>query len=235
MNRLPQRIFQWHKAAFIALLFAPLMVQAGGIALGSTRVIYPADKKQVSLAVINSDDKTRFLIQSWVDDNRDKKTGDFVITPPLFTNNPKSENTLRIMYVGPGTLPQDRESVFWVNVKAIPAAERSAVEGRNVLQLAVLSRIKLFWRPVGLTGNPADAPAELRFRQQGRTLTINNPSAYHVSLVNLWSGAHKLPNTMVAPKSSASLTLPSSARGEVRYQTVNDYGATTPSARAVMQ
>lgn len=37
--------------------FYTLTAQAGGIALGATRVIYPADAKQVSLAVSNSEKK----------------------------------------------------------------------------------------------------------------------------------------------------------------------------------
>lgn len=34
--------------------------QAGGIALGATRVIYPAGANQASLSIINSDEKTAF-------------------------------------------------------------------------------------------------------------------------------------------------------------------------------
>jgi P pilus assembly chaperone PapD len=42
------------------------VAQAGGIALGSTRVIYPQGSKQVSLPIINSSATNIFLIQSWV-------------------------------------------------------------------------------------------------------------------------------------------------------------------------
>ena len=40
--------------------------QAGGIALGATRVIYPQGSKQTSLPIINSSASNVFLIQSWV-------------------------------------------------------------------------------------------------------------------------------------------------------------------------
>ncbi|CAI1725049.1 Chaperone protein fimC precursor [Serratia fonticola] len=213
---------------------APMVSYAGGVALGSTRVIYPADAKQVSLAITNSDENTRFLIQSWVEDANEKKTTDFILTPPLFVSKPKGENTLRIMYVG-GELPKDRESVYWLNSKAIPAVERDAIQGKNVLQIAILSRIKLFVRPVGLPSKPIDAPGQLQFKRQGDSLVITNPSPYYVTLVSLNIGAHKLPNTMISPKSNAAVQLPAGSSGTVTYQTVNDYGANTPTATAVVK
>lgn len=199
---------------------------AGGIALGATRLIYPQNAKQISVALTNSDEKNKFLIQSWIDDSNGKKTSDFILTPPLFLSKAKSENTLRIMYVGP-TLPTDRESVFWLNSKAIPSLKREDVQGKNVLQIAILSRIKLFVRPDNLPSTPADAPSQLTFSRIEGNLTINNPSPYFVTLVNMNIGATKLSNTMVSPKSSAVIKLPESASGAVTYQTINDYGANT--------
>ncbi|AOR65553.1 fimbria/pilus periplasmic chaperone [Pectobacterium wasabiae] len=208
-------------------LFIAQQAQAGGIALGATRVIYPAEANQASLSIINSDEKNRFLIQSWVEDKDGNKTTDFLATPPLFVVKPKGENTLRLMHVG-ASLPTDRESVYWLNVKAIPAVDKRDLQDKNALQLAVLSRIKLFVRPANLTQGADSASTTLRFQQSSNTLTITNPSPYFITLVNLQSGSQKLPNTMVSPKSSASVTLPDNASGAVSYQTINDYGAMTP-------
>lgn len=57
------------------------MVQAG-VALGATRVIYPAGQKQVQLGVTNNDDSNTYLIQSWIENSENEKDGRFVITPP---------------------------------------------------------------------------------------------------------------------------------------------------------
>ena len=46
-----------------------------GVALGATRVIYPAGQKQVQLAVTNNDDNSTYLIQSWSKTPTVKKTG----------------------------------------------------------------------------------------------------------------------------------------------------------------
>lgn len=222
------------KTAAAALFFAAVSLpaySAGGISLGATRVIYPADAQQTSLSISNSGDKERFLVNAWIENNNGQKEKAFVVTPPLFVSEPKSEHTLRIIYAGQ-PLPADRESVFWMNVKAIPSVNKESIEGKNVLQLAVLSRIKLFVRPAKLAGSPTEAPAQLTFARAGKQLTVNNPSAYYVSLVNVRIGSQKVENLMVAPYAHSQIALPANAQGSVTYQTVNDYGAVTPAITA---
>lgn len=229
------KLYKAASALMLSLMMIAFNAQAaGGIALGATRVIYPADAKQTSLAITNSDPKERFLVNSWIENDLGQKEKSFVVTPPLFVSEPKSENTLRIIYAGPA-LPTDRESIFWMNVKAIPSVDKSSVEGKNVLQLAVLSRIKLFVRPKNLQMQPEDALKEIRFARSGQYLKVSNPSPYYVSLVNLKIGSEKLPNTMVAPKNSVQVAVPSGAQGAVSFQTVNDYGAVTKAQAGVMQ
>lgn len=198
----------------------------GGIGLGATRVIYPADARQVSLPVINHSVKDRYLINSWIENGNNKKDKHFVVTPPLFVSEPNSEHTLRLVYLG-DALPQDRESVFWVNVKAIPAINKQDIEGKNVLQLAILSRIKLFLRPASLGSAPENLSEMLSFKLQNNQLTLTNPSAYFISVVNLKVGSRSLQNIMVPPKGSASVSVPRGVSGQVTFQTVNDYGGVT--------
>lgn len=214
-------------SAFFLLFSLSSNVYAGGVALGATRVIYPLDSKQTSLAITNSDKKNKFLIQSWVDDSQDKKTNDFIVTPPLFVSNPDSENTLRIIYNG-RELPRDRESLYWLNTKSIPSANKDDLKDKNVLQIAVLSRIKIFVRPEGLPIQSADAAALLKLSRQGNNLVIDNPSPYYITLINLKWGSQSLDSTMVSPKSKVSIKVPPNTSGIVKYQTINDYGASSP-------
>lgn len=216
------------------LIFSFTVQAAGGIGLGATRVIYPADAKQTSLSITNSDKTERYLVNSWVENNLGAKDKSFIVTPPLFVSEPKSENTLRIIYVGQ-PLPTDRESIFWMNVKAIPSVDKNSVENRNVLQLAIMSRIKLFVRPKNLPMKPEDVLKQLRFTRSGAHLSIHNPSPYYVSTVNLKIGNDKLPNTMVAPKSVAQVAVATGMQGKITFQTVNDYGAVTPVQAGQMQ
>lgn len=195
---------------------------AAGVALGSTRVIYPQDAKQASINVTNSDPHDAFLVQSWVSDDKGNKVPTFVVTPPLFVLKPGKVNILRMIYSGP-MLPEDKESVFYLNNKAIPSLDKSTPAG-NSLQIATQSVIKLFVRPAHLSVKPADAAAMLRCQDEGPNLTVSNPSPYFVTLVNVSVAGKKQPNMMVPPKGSQTIK----AAGAVIYQTLNDYGAVTP-------
>lgn len=219
----------------LLLLFAcHSTVANAAVALGATRVIYPANQKQVLLPVTNNDPASVYLIQSWIENAGDQKDTQFVITPPLFSMQGKKENTLRIINATNHQLPGDRESLFWVNVKAIPAMEKDQ-KNENTLQLAIISRIKMFYRPTNLAMAPEEAPAMLRFRRSGSKLTLINPTPYFITVTNMKAGNSNLPNTMVPPKGEVSVDIPHAATGDISFQTINDYGALTPRIKATMQ
>ncbi|HHU2135918.1 TPA: fimbria/pilus periplasmic chaperone [Escherichia coli] len=204
----------------LLLLFAcHSTVANAAVALGATRVIYPANQKQVLLPVTNNDPASVYLIQSWIENAGDQKDTQFVITPPLFSMQGKKENTLRIINATNHQLPGDRESLFWVNVKAIPAMEKDQ-KNENTLQLAMA---------------PEEAPAMLRFRRSGSKLTLINPTPYFITVTNMKAGNSNLPNTMVPPKGEVSVDITHAATGDISFQTINDYGALTPRIKATMQ
>lgn len=218
------------KCAILSLLsslFLPLVAYAGGVGLGATRVIYPSENKQVSLSVRNSDEKGFFLIQSWVEDNHGKKVNDFVITPPLFMIKPMSENSLRITYTGK-TLPTDKESAYRIVVKAIPSKDKKTDNvNESSLQIAVASRIKLFYRPSNLTMNVDDAQQKLLVEQRGKELVLNNPTPYFITLSKVSVGGKLLPNVMVEPGGEMKMPIPAGAVGNISYSTINDFGGLT--------
>jgi P pilus assembly chaperone PapD len=206
----------------------PSLVHAGVI-IGGTRLIYHADKKQAALSITNPDKHTDYLIQSWVDHFLAPETGPvpFIITPPLFRLDAEQENLLRVVYTG-SDLPTDRESIYWLSVKSIAATERS---DENRLQIAVRSRIKLIYRPVGLASGAAEAYKALRFSRQGEQLSITNPTPYFVSLQSVKVGDHAISNPgMVPPLGRHVLSVPARAAGSVAWQAINDYGGISDTA-----
>ncbi|PKH22750.1 molecular chaperone [Enterobacterales bacterium CwR94] len=219
-----KKLFSLLAVGLISLSAMP--VNAGGIALGSTRIIYPIEKKQVSLSLTNSDDKKRFLIQSWVENLDGTKNKDFILTPPLFVSKPLSENTLRIMYSG-ADIPADREQAYWLNSKAIPAVSSEAIEDKNVLQIAIQSRIKLFLRPETLPYPAIDAPGKLTFHNKNQSIVVNNPSPYYITLINVKAGEENLNSLMIPPMVETLLPLKNHTVSALSFQTINDYGANT--------
>ena len=204
---------------------------SNSVDLGATRLVYDGSKSQASVSVSNTDTRA-YLIQSWVtkDSMSEKPLDDlFITTPPLFRLEPKTDNSVRVVYNGQ-SLPQDRESVFWLNVKAIPSVERA---DNNKLTIAVKTQIKLFYRPAGLTGDAADAYKSLKFSTNNSKLTINNPTPYSVSLSTLKvNGSNIDTSVMILPFSSTSINKHVSGGAKVSWQAINDFGGITPEQTA---
>ncbi len=116
---------------------------------------------------------------------------------PLFKLDPEKNNILRIVNITPG-LPQDRESVYWVNVKAIPSKSDDS-ENKNVLQIAVRTRIKLFYRPAGLKGDVKTAPNELRFTRNGNQLRVDNPTVFNITFNQFFANDKEIEKAAVIP------------------------------------
>ncbi|HGY3715835.1 TPA: molecular chaperone [Citrobacter gillenii] len=206
----------------LAFVLASFTAQAG-IVIGGTRVIYNGDKKETSAAIRDPDKSGVYLVQSWVDSGEKQSKAPFIVTPPLFRINPGEENMLRIVRTG-GSLPEDRESVFWLNVKSIPATDDSQPHN-NVLQVVVKSRLKLFYRPAGLEGQPETAYHKLSVARSGNRLTVNNPTPYYVTLFTLKVDGLEIKDAdMVPPKGNVSFTLPSATASTVTWQAISDYG-----------
>jgi len=205
---------------------------SGGIVLGATRVVYDAKNKEASLTINNKNADQYFLVQSWIDDANGNKKVPFAITPPLFRLNAEKENMMRIMKTT-GDLPGDRESVFYVNVKAIPPVPENA-DAQNTLQLAIKTRIKLFYRPTGLHGNASEAGSHLQWSHQGKDLVVKNPTAYSVSFneINV-SGKPVKDINMVLPKSETHYEMPAGAGNNVSFTFINDFGGVSEPLTAV--
>lgn len=156
------------KRPFLSGLIVSVLLSAtahAGIIIGGTRVIYPGDKREVSLQIENKD-KMAYLVQSWVDGSG-KDKGTFIITPPLQRIEAGEKNTLRIVRMSEA-LPENRESLQWINIKAIPPV--AGEESKNTLQIAIKSRLKLIYRPSSLKGStPDDVTSSLRWSRSGNT------------------------------------------------------------------
>lgn len=217
---------------YILTVIASLLsvsVQAGVI-VGGTRIIYNGENKETSISVKNPD-KSSYLIQSWSDageTSTDKSP--FMITPPLFRLGAGQENTLRIIRTG-SNLAEDRESLYWMNIKSIPATEKQ--DHANTLQIAVKTRIKLIYRPQSLTQQPEDLTGKLSWQHSGSRLTVTNPTAYYMNFSTLKVGTSTVRDaTYVAPMSDASFTIPDGANGDVSWTLINDFGSIGDEHRA---
>ena len=225
------------KRAVSLLLMFGLSSAWAGVMLSGTRVILGEKSREASIPVKNTG-TSPYVVQTWIDAGEGKNKTPLLVTPPLSRLDPGMENILRIMRVG-GTLPTDRESVFWLNVKEIPEKSKEV----NVLQVAVRTRIKIFYRPSNLSGQPTEARSKLKWAVsagrggQGAVLKIANASAYHVTFTGLkvdgnpqeMNGAAMVPPFGEVAYPLRSIKTPQEIR--VSYTTINDYGGETPEER----
>ncbi|RMH82371.1 chaperone protein ecpD [Pseudomonas sp. AOB-7] len=206
-----------------------------------TRFVYPAGEREI-IVQLNNTGARPALVQAWLDSgDASMQPGSeqlpFVVLPPLMRVEAQKGQALRISKVG-GGLPQDRESVFWLNVLDMPPKAED-VDGRNIVQLAFRTRLKLFYRPDGLPGTPGAAVEALAWvlapHGRGYALRVRNDSAYHVSFsrVALQAAGKTYDSVdaggMVAPHGVKDFPLKglqgSVSAGEVEVRWVDDFGA----------
>jgi P pilus assembly chaperone PapD len=233
-------------AARVGLLALCLVTGAAdaSVVIAGTRVIFPAGEGEVTVRLTNQN-ATPALIEAWIDNGDahstpDKVSTPFLITPPLFRMEPARDQSLRILYTrSQQPLPTDRESVFWLNVLEIPPKPSTPqFQGKNYLQVAIRSRLKLFYRPAGLAGDPIKAASELSFRAASTAgsgvLVVHNPTPYYITIsqitLNAGAASHKVGTGMVAPLSDLRVTVSDlkqapSAGSAIEYHCINDYGS----------
>ncbi|MEM0651198.1 fimbria/pilus periplasmic chaperone [Klebsiella huaxiensis] len=184
------------------LLFLPLFFGYGcqthaSVTMTGTRIIYDSTAKSADVQLKNNDNFP-YIVTSWFDSGNihdaPEKGRDipFVVTPPVSRIQPNSGQVLRIVFTGAKTLPQDRESLFWFNFMQVPpsnALQGDDAEKQNKILVMLRNRVKLFYRPKGLAGDPQKMLKNLqitRLSQGGNAgvLVVNN-QPYHASLTKL--------------------------------------------------
>nr|WP_250901726.1 MULTISPECIES: fimbria/pilus periplasmic chaperone [unclassified Dyella] len=180
------------------------------------------------------------VVQSWLDTGDPRQSPEairtpFVLMPPIARLDDGHSQILRLVYTGE-PLASDKESVFWLNVLEIPPKSGSAGDA-NVLQFAIRTRIKVFFRPEHLPGSPEDAMRQLSWKMvssgSGYAMEIGNPSPYHVSLAGIELLADGMSlmvgDGMARPGETLTLAIPKlqrqPAKAFVHYVAIDDYGA----------
>lgn len=209
----------------VSLLTAATATQAA-IALDRTRVVFPGTGKSVVMNISNENPKKPYLAQAWMEDvNGQKISSPFVVVPPMQRVEPQAKSVIRVNSTpAVASLPQDRESVFWFNVREIPPKSDHA----NVMQVALQTRIKLFYRPVAIVPDKYSRwDNQLILHRAAGGYQVENPTPYFMTIIAV-TGAEKesvakdFQPIMIAPKSSALVKSKQFAKPFLT--TINDFG-----------
>lgn len=219
--------------ALVIGIIGSLLTSSGwaAIALDRTRVIVNETDKAVSLNISNQNKQLPYLAQGWIEDvDGDKITSPLVILPPVQRIEPGEKSQLKIQVLpAANLLARDRETLYYFNLREIPPKS----DKPNTLQIALQTRIKLFYRPAGIVPSRTDMAnpwqEKLTLTRQGDRFIVNNPTPYFVTLIDANAKGGKsiagFEPLMVSPKASGELKASAKALGnspELTY--VNDYG-----------
>lgn len=200
----------------------------GAIGLDRTRAIFDGDKNSISLNISNESKTLPYLAQAWLEDENGKKIteGALVVTPPVQRLEPGQKSMIRVSSVASKvkSLPQDRESIFYFNLREIPPRS----EKPNVLQIALQTKIKLFYRPSSVIPQPNYIwQKELVLHKTGNGYRIENPTPFYITIIGLGetkksAELDQFEAVMVSPKSSISVPGNNSSAPYLTY--IDDYG-----------
>ncbi|MEE9955503.1 molecular chaperone [Enterobacter quasihormaechei] len=218
--------------AFFFIFIAFYSYAEGGITIGATRVIYNEGAKQESLKIINKNKDAQYLVQSWVtkSDKDNEATKTFITTPPIFALKNDTTGTVRVMALKTEKLPSDRESVFYLNIKTIPAIQEKqnsneAISGRLIV--TTRSILKLFYRPASIS-NPDYAKMFDKLTGEiinGKSYIINE-TPYHVTATKFNIEGKGLDEVkFIEPFSKEKIY--DSPLPKINFKIVNDFGGTT--------
>jgi len=232
------------RSGLICLLAASSMLASlsahAQVIVHGTRQIFPGNQREITVRTENVG-KRASLVQAWLDDGdklaapEDAKSP-FVLRPPVYRLDAGKSQAMRVLFTG-APLPQDRESIFWLNILDIPPTpEADTVATGNYLQFSLRTRIKLIYRPAGLN-EPSVAPQKLQWSVVSKgsdwVLQANNPTPYYVHFADVAVRVQGMTYpveepTMVAPMSTQAYTVKglgaAPSAGNVQFQYINDQG-----------
>ncbi|MGL5385382.1 MAG: fimbria/pilus periplasmic chaperone [Serratia sp. (in: enterobacteria)] len=212
-------------ALLCAITLTSNAVQAA-ITLDRTRVIYDGQHKSISLNISNENKQLPYLAQAWIEDAQQQKvTSPLIVTPPVQRVEPGARSMVRIAAAPEiAKLPQDRESLFYFNLREIPPRS----DKPNVMQIALQTKVKLFYRPQAITPKADEVWQEkIVLHKTAQGYRVENPTPYYVTVVGIKGKAGDkvagdFEPVMVAPKSSVELKSAPFAVPVLTF--INDYG-----------
>lgn len=202
------------------------------IALDRTRVIFNGGEKSLSLNISNQNKQLPYLAQGWLEDAQGKKIQTpLTVLPPVQRIEPGTKSQIKVQSLpAVNLLPQDKETLFYFNLREIPPKSNKS----NTLQIALQTRIKLFYRPKVLVLTQAEMATpwqeKLTLTKVGDKYQVNNPTPYFVTIVDAKTtpkgvSAKGFTPVMIEPKGQATLNVGAGALGDKPVLTyVNDYG-----------
>lgn len=194
-------------------------VQASeGVSLDRTRIVIDGGKVEESLGVINHL-KHPVLVQTSFLNASLENSSAFLASPPLYRLDAQRSNRVRVVKVE--SLPDDVESVFWVQVTFVPT---TSIDVQQKVGLGYGQRIKLFYRPKNLQGDCQYVADHLQWNYKDGILSVKNPTKLSISMLRLEIDGKRVNADMVMPQSNFEWKLPNVKSQQFSFKYLDEYG-----------
>jgi P pilus assembly chaperone PapD len=227
------RSCKWWSVFSNTLALSSLLFAAHAMAVVNvdrTRIIFNAGESSQALNIKNGAD-TPSVVQIWSDDgdlmqSPELSSAPIFAMPPMMKLAPDEQRAIRLVLTSRQSLPEDRESLYWLNIYQIPALSRQTGSAEQKIMLPLRLRLKVFIRPAALGVPQPEDVQKLRFIVHERQLTLKNPTAWYMSLRLQIANKLKVDDVLVAPFGSFTLQLtrPVQVGESVIYEVFDDNG-----------
>lgn len=237
------------KHFFLVLTMLFCQISNASVVINGSRIVYSSNLKEKNIDIKNNDSFPN-LVQIWTDYGDYESTPEykdmpFLVLPSVAKINSESGQSFRLLYVG-DELPSDRESVFYLNMTQVPYVKKEVKDNKLIIMFK--SRIKIFYRPEGLSMEPHSLPSLLDFKLvdngDGISLKINNPSPYYVTFnsieIEFKEESKKIIPSMIEPFNSLVISLFEESTNinkdevvRINFKIINDLGALVKGEREV--
>ncbi|EGQ0034749.1 molecular chaperone [Escherichia albertii] len=171
------------KLIFLALI----SVQSyAGIMPSQSRIVYHQLDRAQAIMLANTNDYP-VIVQTWIDKGEgspDSPNIPFISIPPVTQLASGDMKGVRIIYTQ-ALIPQDRESLFWLNMYEVPPEKKGTISENSML-VTTNTQIKLFYRPKGVIGIPeTEFPRLSCHKINNRQISYSNSGPIHLSIISI--------------------------------------------------
>ncbi|CAG9421155.1 putative fimbrial chaperone YraI [Providencia alcalifaciens] len=211
---------------YLILLCLSFSAYSVGLRLEPTRLILNSDHPSTTFTVINGDSIPYFIQATVTEQIEGTKSPYFLVTPYLFRLEANSQSSARVLLKNNSELPADRESLFFLNTRAIPA-EKHLRERANKTKLTFVTNIiiKVFYRPSHLSAPNSHIFQRVTLHQQQKMWKFNNPTPYYLTVVNIkYNQKNYNKSLILAPFSDTEIPNIQGNISLAQWQMINDFG-----------
>lgn len=202
-------------------LMSTSVMASGGVQLDRTRVLMFDGKTKANYGVINNN-KTPVLASSTITEIDGKPATKLAVSPSIFQIKPGKSHHGSIVLLE--SLPQDRETAFWLVVKTVGVSTGKNSE-QSTLQMAIGQRIKVFYRPKGINEDTVIAADKLKWSLTNKGVKVENASKLVMSIADIKLGDKVFEvSDMVLPMSSKEWAINLPKNGSLTFSYMDEYG-----------